>query len=183
MKPSTLLSGLIALVPSLVHGVTVPGGDTPLFYLVASGPDSAGVNFLPVRLHGGSIQSVLTGTGPIAKYYFRQGQLVALDPNYPDGTLNWRPLVNTLQTGTATCATYGQFSNVLGASTNKCASYNSFYLEANPENSQLGSRLTFNWQGGFYVCGTAKEVWYKVSSSDGPGDCTPIQLYTVPVVE
>lgn len=42
----TKLASVLAVLPALVAGVTVPGADTPLFYLVATGPDSAGVNFL-----------------------------------------------------------------------------------------------------------------------------------------
>jgi hypothetical protein len=46
MKLSYFLSSFAALAPALVAGVRVPGADTPTFYLVATGPDSAGVNFL-----------------------------------------------------------------------------------------------------------------------------------------
>ncbi|KAJ2912922.1 hypothetical protein MD484_g7487, partial [Candolleomyces efflorescens] len=136
----------------------------------------------PVRLNGGSNYfAILTGTGPIAKFYFAGGQLVALDPQ--SSGQPYRALVNTQQTGTGTCASYGQFGTVYGSSSNKCASYNTFGLQSNSENSQLGARLTFNWVGEFYVCGTDKEVYYKVNSADGPSGCTPISLYTVPVVE
>jgi hypothetical protein len=45
----TRLVSVLALIPALVAGVTVPGADTPLFYLVATGPDAAGVNFLVRR--------------------------------------------------------------------------------------------------------------------------------------
>jgi hypothetical protein len=111
----------------------------------------------PVRLNGGSNYfSILTGNGPIAKFYFAGGQFVAVDPS--GSTQPYRGLVNTQQTGTGTCATYGQFGTVWGSSTNKCASYNTFGLQSNSENSQLGARLVFNWVGGFYVCGSQKEV-------------------------
>ena len=43
------LVSVLTLLPALVAGVTVPGADTPLFYLVATGPDTAGVNFLVRR--------------------------------------------------------------------------------------------------------------------------------------
>ncbi|KAH6906052.1 hypothetical protein BKA70DRAFT_451415 [Coprinopsis sp. MPI-PUGE-AT-0042] len=184
MKFSHLLSSLVALAPALVSGVRVPGADTPLFYLVATGPDSAGVNFLPVRLHGGSNYfAILTGTGPIAKFFFQSGRLVALDPTNPQGSTNaWRALINTPLTGNG-CSTNGQLGTVMGSSSNKCAKYATFGLQSNSENSQLGARLVFDWTGGFYICGTNKEVWYKTSSSDSPSDCTPIELYTLTVVE
>ncbi|KAJ2929719.1 hypothetical protein H1R20_g7367, partial [Candolleomyces eurysporus] len=176
------LVSALALIPALVAGITVPGADTPLFYLVATGPDSAGVNFLPVRLHGGSpnYSSILTGNGPIGKFFLTQGVLVSLDPS--GSTLYPRPVVNSVLTANG-CSTYGTLGFVQGASSNKCARYSTFQIQSNPENAQLGAKLTLNWVGGFYVCGVNKEVVYKVSPGDGPTECTPIDLYTVPVVE
>lgn len=49
MKLSSLFGLIATAVPAFVSAVTVPGADTPLFYLVATGPDSAGVNFLVRR--------------------------------------------------------------------------------------------------------------------------------------
>ena len=46
MKLSSFFGLLTSAIPAIVSAVTVPGADTPLFYLVATGPDSAGVNFL-----------------------------------------------------------------------------------------------------------------------------------------
>ncbi|KAF7760999.1 hypothetical protein Agabi119p4_10408 [Agaricus bisporus var. burnettii] len=66
--------------------------------------------------------------------------------------------------------------------TNKCARYNSFHIQSNTENAQLGARLSFNYFGQFYACGSGEDVWYKTTSSEGPGDCTAIDLYTVPVI-
>ncbi|KAF6746923.1 hypothetical protein DFP72DRAFT_921571 [Ephemerocybe angulata] len=184
MKLTGYLTLLTAAACSLVSAVTIPGADTPLFYLIATGPDTAGVNFLPVRLNGGSNYfSILTGTGPIAKFYFKQGQLVAVDPVSGPSGQAYRALVNTQQSGTGTCATFGQFGTVFGSSSNKCASYSTFGLQSNSENSQLGAHIVFNWTGGFYVCGAQKEVYYKVNPADGPAGCTQIELYTLPVIQ
>ncbi|KAJ2929931.1 hypothetical protein H1R20_g7183, partial [Candolleomyces eurysporus] len=128
----------------MVSAVTVPGADTPLFYLVATGPDSAGVNFLvrPIlylspQNTNGSIAGILVNPTVL---------LLTLSKRAPEHAL---PMGNS----------------------------------SNPENSQLGAKVTFNWVGGFYVCGTNKEVYYKVNSADGPTGCTPIDLYTLPVVQ
>lgn len=156
----------------------------------------------PVRHRGSSANyySILTGNGPIAKFFFQSGRLVALNPTDPQGSTHaWVPIINTSLTANG-CATFGQLGLIYGGSTNKCASYNTFGLQSNEENSQLGAHLVFNWTGGLHVCGAEKEVrysprfehvnaddshqvWYKLSPSDGPSDCTPIELYTVPVVE
>ena len=174
-----LLVLALALIAALVAGVTIPGADTPLFYLVATGSDAAGVNFLvrrsplisslylepvftlllhkPVRLHGGSpsYNSILTGNGPVGKFFLTQGVLVSLDPS--GSTLYPRPVVNSVLTANG-CSTYGTLGFVQGASSNKCARYSTFQIQSNPENSQLGAKLTLDWVGGFYVCGVNKEV-------------------------
>ncbi|KIJ97811.1 hypothetical protein K443DRAFT_681251 [Laccaria amethystina LaAM-08-1] len=79
------------------------------------------------------------------------------------------------------CTTYGGLDFVQGTSTNKCASYSGFQIQSNTENSQLGAQLVVNFEGGFYVC-SGNTVAYKVNPGDGPSGCTPVSLYTVPVI-
>lgn len=185
MKLVSIALALASIVPALVSAVTLPNADTPLFYLVATGPESSGVNHLPLRLRGGTNwdASLLTGDGPIGKFHFWQGRLVAPDLNNQFNGIDQLPYINTQQTGAGSCATHGRLQiTQAGGSTNKCASWNSFWLHSNEENSQLGAKLTFNWRGDFYVCGADKQVYYKVDAADGPQDCVKIDLYTVPVV-
>ncbi len=80
--------------------------------------------------------------------------------------------------------------------------YNSFQIQSDTENSQLGAQLTFNYVGGFYACGSGKDVgvdiqlvvcriftnkcfqvWYQASPTSGPPglQCSPIALWTVPL--
>lgn len=60
------------------------------------------------------------------------------------------------------CSTYGQFGFTSGSSSNKCALYNTFSIQSNSQNSQLGAKLSFNGVGGFYTCGTTLDVSHVV---------------------
>ncbi|PFH47143.1 hypothetical protein AMATHDRAFT_50519 [Amanita thiersii Skay4041] len=176
---SALLSA--AALFSVTSAVVVPGADTPEFYLVASSGNS-GANLLPLRTNGGAGgYATLTGSGPIGKFYFYQGKLVAA---IDGSTATQRPLIGSVL-GPTGCTTYGSLGFTQGSSSNKCARYDSFYIRSNEQNSQLGAKLTFNWVGEFYACGSAQDVWYKVNPDDGPGGVSPcnrIDLYTVPVL-
>ncbi|KAH9475104.1 hypothetical protein JR316_0012215 [Psilocybe cubensis] len=175
---SSAFATLATLIPSAL-GVVIPGASTPLFYFVSSSPSSPS-NLLPLRLNGGSGgYATLTGTSPIGQFYFAQGRLTALDPA-GSTSLTYMPLLGS-QLGPSGCSTYGQLGFVQGASSNKCARYDGFQIQSNIENSQLGAQLVINYVGGFYACGDGKDVWYKLSPGDGPSDCSPITLYTVPV--
>jgi len=83
----------------------------------------------------------------------------AADPavNPPNTAFLYRPNIGSVL-GSTGCSTYGPLGFVQGSSSNKCARYETFQYQANPENSQLGSRLVFNWVGGFYSCGSGKDV-------------------------
>jgi hypothetical protein len=70
-----------------------------------------------------------------------------------------RPLIGSVL-GSTGCSSYGQLGFVEGSSSNKCAKYNTFNIQSDPENSQLGARLTFNFVGGFYSCGSGQDVSY-----------------------
>jgi len=172
------LLSVLALAPALIHAIVPPGASTPEFYLVASAQGSA-ANLLPVRTSGGAGgYATLSGTAPIGIYYFYQGSLVAVTS--PTSTSTLKPLIApAFESG---CTTWGQLGFGSG-STNKCVLYNSFYIESDSENSQLGAALTFNFAGGFYACGSGLDIYYQVSPSDGPPNlsCTPINLWTVPV--
>jgi len=168
---------LLSALPALVWSATVPNADTPLFYLVSTSASSP--NLLPLRMPGGGGggSASLLGSGTPALFYFWQGQLTVYDPN--GNTFPYRPLINTVQVATG-CTNFGALDFVEGTSTNKCASYSSFQLQSNQQDSQLGAELVFNYVGGFYACNSGSEVWYKINSSDGPSNCVPIHLYTVP---
>ncbi|KDR71544.1 hypothetical protein GALMADRAFT_213838 [Galerina marginata CBS 339.88] len=166
---------LLSTFTVLVWSATIPNADTPLFYLVASSPSS--VNLLPLRMTsggGGGLASFL-GSGTPALFYFWQGQLTAIDPS---GS-TYRPLIDSHQDANG-CQNFGALAFVQGGSTNKCASYSSFQLQSNNQDSQLGAQLVFNYVGGFYACSSGQEVWYKINESDGPSGCQPVNLYTVP---
>ncbi len=68
--------------------------------------------------------------------------------------------------GSTGCSTYGQLGFVTGSSSDKCAKYNSFQIQSDTENSQLGAQLTFNYVGGFYACGSGKDVGVDVHFVD-----------------
>ncbi|KDR71543.1 hypothetical protein GALMADRAFT_102529 [Galerina marginata CBS 339.88] len=175
------LAGTVTVIASLAVGVAsvvLPGADTPLFYLVASS-SNAPSNLLPLRLNGGAGgYATLTGTAAIGKFYFYQGRLTAQDPA---GITTYRPLIGSVL-GSTGCSTYGSLGFVQGSSSDKCARYDGFQIQSNTENSQLGAMLVVNYVGGFYACGSGQDVWYKLAAGDGPTGCSPISLYTVPVV-
>uniref|UniRef100_A0A8H7XP81 Uncharacterized protein n=1 Tax=Psilocybe cubensis TaxID=181762 RepID=A0A8H7XP81_PSICU len=127
---------------------------------------------------GGGGPASLLGSGTPARFYFYQGELAVHDPD--DSSFPYRLLINTIPAAGG-CTNFGALHFVQGTSTNKCASYESFQLQSNQQDSQLGAELVFNFTGGFYVCNSGAEVWYKINSGDGPSDCVPIRLYTVPV--
>jgi hypothetical protein len=56
------------------------------------------------------------------------------------------------------CQRFGARAFVRGTSTNKYASYSSFQIQSNGQNSQLGAELVFNYVGGFYACSSGQEV-------------------------
>ncbi|KAF8700502.1 hypothetical protein AX14_000765 [Amanita brunnescens Koide BX004] len=168
--PLSIIS--VAALVSLAGAVTVPGASTPSFYLVAS-TNATGANLLPLRTTGGANgYATLTGTGPIGVLYFYQGALTAA-PGIP-ALIAAIPLSD--------CSTYGQLGFAQDDS-DKCALYNTFDIQSDTENSQLGAQLTFNYVGGFYACGSGQDVWYQATPSDGPPglECAPIALWTVPV--
>ncbi|KXN88393.1 hypothetical protein AN958_07375 [Leucoagaricus sp. SymC.cos] len=174
------LSVFAGLAFSTASAVTVPGADTPTFYLVSSSGNAAS-NLLPLRTDGGAGgYATLTGTGPIGQFYFYQGKLVAAPR--PGSTSTQRPLIGSVLSPTG-CTAYGSLGFAEGSSTNKCARYDSFYIQSDPENAQLGAKLTFNFVGGFYACGGNQDVWYLADPNNGPGglQCQPIDLWTVPV--
>ncbi|PPQ84418.1 hypothetical protein CVT24_009815 [Panaeolus cyanescens] len=174
----TSVSASLALLVSMVSAARVPNADTPTFYLVSSS-QTAGSNLLPLRINGGSGgYSTLKGTGPIGQFYFYQGHLVALDPN--GSTSTYRPNIGRVL-GSTGCSTYGNLGFVQGSSSNKCAKYDGFQIQVDPENGQLGSRLTVDFTGAFYSCGAGEDVVYKVNPNDGPSGCNRIDLWTVPV--
>ncbi|CAA7266672.1 unnamed protein product [Cyclocybe aegerita] len=179
----TNIVAVISSVAALLSGtvsVVLPGADTPLFYLVASSP-SASANLLPLRIEGGTNgYSTLTGSSPIGQFYFYQGRLRAHDPDGSTVLQYYMPFLSSQLTSTG-CTTYGGIKFIPGPSTNKCGRYEYFQIQSNTENSQLGAKLVFNYVGGFYACGSGQDVWYKVDAADGPTECSPIELYTVPV--
>jgi len=171
---------LIGSVIPLVSSLVIPGASTPVFYLVATTPGSSDpANLLPVRLSGGTGgYASLTGSGPFGQFYFYQGYFVVVGstPTILDQVLiASQPYVSG-------CTPYGQ----LGYSTSDsdyCAQYHSFEIQSDTENSQLGAFLVFNYVGGFYACGSTLDVWYIADPTNGPSglQCSPINLYTVPV--
>lgn len=140
----------------------------------------------------------MSGSGPIGQFFFFQGQLTAAP--IPGSTSNQRPLIGFLEPD---CTLYGPLGFAGGSDTDKCALFGPFGIESDPENSQLGAMLTFNWAGGFYACATSNgqdvgffwlglemfaypqflQVWYQPDPNNGPAglSCTPIDLWTVPV--
>jgi hypothetical protein len=168
---TTLISTAVAIIP--------PGADTPLFYLVASSKNGGSGNLAPLRTTGGTGgYSTLTTSNPIGQFYFSQGTLTAAP--LPGSTTTQRAVLGSIPLSTG-CTEYGPFGFVGGSSSDKCAKYSPFAIQSDPENSQLGARLTFNSTGQFYACGSGEDVYYKTDPSQGPQDCTAIDLYTVPV--
>ncbi|KIM36401.1 hypothetical protein M413DRAFT_449124 [Hebeloma cylindrosporum] len=173
---SPLVSCVVA-TPTIEQRARVPGADTPEFYLVSSS-QSTQANLLPLRLSGGSNgYASLTGSGPIGVYYFYQGKFVGAQISTP--ALSSPALIGAIPISSG-CSTYGPLG-FAGSSSDKCAIRDTFGIQSNTENSQLGAKLVFNSVGGFYACGSGLDVWYKVAAGDGPTGCSPIDLYTVPV--
>lgn len=204
MKLTTL-----AIVPfARIATAFPPNTDTPLFYFVSSSTNALGTRFLsssttltdvpnyqPLRTVGGAGgYSTLTGSGPIGQFYFSQGKLVAVPP--PGSSTIQKPLIGAIPSS-AGCTTYGPLGFTQGSSSDKCAKYESFYIQSE---SQLGAQLSFNLLGGFYACGSnqdvsrllafglqpvfiSNKVWHMDSSSSIPFTitCDPINLWTVPV--
>lgn len=104
---------------------------------------------------GGGGSASLIGSGTPALFYFYQGQLTVYDPN--GNSFPYRPLINTVPAASG-CSNFGALQFVQGTSTNKCASYSSFQLQSNQQDSQLGAELVFNFTGGFYACNGGAEV-------------------------
>ena len=141
--------------------------------------------------------STLSGSGSIGQFYFFQGNLVALDSTQSStvrGNIGAIPV-------SSGCSTYGQLGFSASSSDN-CAVFDTFNIQSNAEDSQLGAQLVFNFAGGFYACGSGQDVsvdvqfvvcrvfaddlfqvWYQADATDGPPglQCSPINLYTVPV--
>ncbi|RXW14050.1 hypothetical protein EST38_g11801 [Candolleomyces aberdarensis] len=173
------LSAISLLVAPLVSwALVIPNADTPSFYFVATSPHSSTPR--PVLIGPDGVYTTLAGSGTAIQAYFYQGYLTGtLDKS---GSPTYRPLVDTGFNSDGSCATYGQFGYSAHGSTNKCASFPRLQIQSNNENSQLGAKLTYNYVGGFYVCGTDEMIWYKRNAEDGPQACSPVDLYTVPVL-
>ncbi|PPQ97693.1 hypothetical protein CVT26_001876 [Gymnopilus dilepis] len=180
---------VVASLATHVSSVTPPGASTPLFYLVATSSSSttnlavrpvaaSDVNSFsdsakPLRLDG-----TLTGSSPVVEFYLNsQGQLALIDPTT---STNYNALIDSAFNGD--CSADGAIVFLQGSSSNKCAKRQGFQIQSDTENSQLGAQLVFNFVGGFYACGSNQAIWYKVNAADAPSDCSPVSLYTVPVV-
>ncbi|KAJ2925994.1 hypothetical protein H1R20_g11103, partial [Candolleomyces eurysporus] len=177
MKFLSTISLLIA--PLVSWALVIPNADTPSFYFVATSPDNSTPR--PVRIGPDGLYTTLSGSGTAIQAYFFQGYLTgALDKS---GSPTYHPFLNTSPGEGGSCTTFGQLGySGLGYSTNKCASFSWFQIQSNPENSQLGAKLTYNYVGGFYSCGPDENIWYKQNAHDGPQNCSPVDLYTVPVL-
>jgi hypothetical protein len=105
----------------------------------------------PLRVTGGTdFYSTLTGDGPIGQFYFYQGKLTSASP--------WiTPYIGS-SLGPIQCTTYGYLGFAQGGSTDKCARYDTFQIQSNSQNAQLGAKLTFNFVGDFYACGSGLDV-------------------------
>ena len=177
-KFSPAICVLIGSLITLVSSVVVPGASTPIFYLVASTSSAPAANLLvrdfhllwspkfietfylqPLRLTGGANgYTTLSGSGPIGKFYFYQGKFVALDSTQSStdrGNIGAVPL-------SSGCSTYGQLG-FSPSSSDKCANYNTFNIQSDTENSQLGAFLVFNFVGGFYACGSGNDVCVAIN--------------------
>ncbi|RXW21703.1 hypothetical protein EST38_g4145 [Candolleomyces aberdarensis] len=172
---------ILALAPVISLALVLPNADTASFYLVAVSLGTSSV--VPVLFDSGSGAVTLSGSpGFPAQNYFYQGHLrCSVDRT---GDPNYRAYISNAFTDTGSCATYGKLGYLQGefTSTNKCATYPNFQLQANSQSAQLGSRLMINNVGGFFACGPDQEIWYKQNEQDGPTNCMPFDLYTVPVV-
>lgn len=60
------------------------------------------------------------------------------------------------------CTTYGQLG-FAGSTSDKCALRDTFGIQSNTENSQLGAKLVFNSVGGFYACGSGLDVSFLLA--------------------
>ncbi|KAF8328745.1 hypothetical protein F5887DRAFT_1006844 [Amanita rubescens] len=141
----------VAALVSLAGAVVVPGASTPSFYLVASTNATTGANLLPLRTTGGANgYATLTGNGPIGVFYFYQGALTAAS-----GSTTEKALIAAIPA--SDCTTYGQLGFAQSTS-DKCALFNTFSIQSDTENSQLGAQLSFNSVGGFYACGSGQDV-------------------------
>lgn len=173
MKFITL--SILTVFISTVTAIVPPGASTPLFYLVASSKNGGSGNLLvsthlnssphsltstikkPLRTNGGAGgYATLTGSGPIGQFYFSQGTLYTL-PQQPNSISPQRALIGSIL-GSTGCSNYGSLGFTEGSSSNKCARYNTFNIQSNQENSQLGARLSFNFVGQFYACGSGEDV-------------------------
>lgn len=158
--------------------VTVPGADTAVFYL-SSTSSMASSNLLPLRIASGAGGfASLAGGGAIGQFYFIQGRLAVLDPAGSSNT--YHPFISSISTSSG-CSTFGPLGFTQQSKTGACALYDSFQIQSDTESSQLGAKLVFNYQGGFYSCSASQDIWYKVSPVDGPSDCSEVDLYTIPV--
>ncbi|KAJ2926001.1 hypothetical protein H1R20_g11108, partial [Candolleomyces eurysporus] len=177
MKFLSTISLLIA--PLVSWALVIPNADTPSFYFVATSPNNSTPR--PVRIGPDGIYTTLSGSGTAIQAYFFQGSLTGtLDKS---GSPTYHPFLNTSPREDGSCTTFGQFGySPQGSSTNTCASFPRFQIQSNSENAQLGSKLTHNNVGGFYSCGPDENIWYKQNAHDGPQNCSPVDLYTVPVL-
>ena len=102
----------------------------------------------PLRIGTGNL-ATLTGSGPIGKFHFIEGQFLAANPS--GGSNNYAPFISGSPVGGG-CSSYGPLAFVQGKSGNVCAQYESFQIQSDTENSQLGAQLVFNFVGGFFAC-------------------------------
>ncbi len=110
----------------------------------------------PLRFpSAGGSSATLSGSGSFPKWYFWQGNLVAVDPT--GSSTPFRPLVDESPDGFG-CSTSGPLGFVQGSSSNKCAKYGSFQIQSFVENGQLGAKLVLDFTGGFYACGSTNNV-------------------------
>lgn len=109
----------------------------------------------PVRIVGGTEgNATLSGNAPIGEFYFFENIFVTVNST--------RDAQDTVYIGAVTtpsgCTTYGPLSFTLKDGRDDCSNENSFNIRPDEENKQLGAYLVFNFVGGFYACGSEKDV-------------------------
>lgn len=73
----------------------------------------------------------------------------------PRGSNTTQRLLIGATSSSTGCTRHGPLRLTQGSSPDKCAKYDSFYIQSE---SQLGAQLSFNFLGGFYACGSNQDV-------------------------